>query len=169
MTSEPLYADPIFARLYDYQCPWSPDAEYCLQLALSAASVLDIGCGTGRFCTTLAAHGHRDICGVDPAPGMLSIARSRNGSQAVEWIAGDARDIRIGRRFDLIVMTGHAFQTLLTDTDRAATFATIAAHLAPNGRFIFDSRNPVAREWVRWTTDLSRTTFTHPDLGPVTS
>jgi hypothetical protein len=42
-------------------------------------------------------------------------------------------------------MTGHAFQVFLTRDDRsAAVLKTIAAHLAPNGRFVFDTRNPAS-------------------------
>ena len=44
-------------------------------------------------------------------------------------------------------MTGHAFQCLLTKDDQQALCATIAAHPAPGGTFIFDSRNPAVEEW----------------------
>jgi hypothetical protein len=64
--------------------------------------------------------------------------------------------VRLGRTFDLIIMTGHAFQGLVMEQDQAALLATFAAHLAPDGRFAFDTRNPAAREWLEWTPDLSR-------------
>jgi len=38
---------------------------------------------------------------------------------------------RLGRRFDLVVLTGHAFQVFLTDDDQRAVLSTIAEHLAP--------------------------------------
>jgi hypothetical protein len=47
-------------------------------------------------------------------------------------------------------MTGHAFQTLLTDADVLATFDVMRRHLAPAGRIAFESRNPAidwAGEW----------------------
>ncbi len=165
---EPLFHDPAFAQLYEADNLWSPDAEYCLGLARSAATVLDLGCGTGRFCARVAAlPGHRDICGADPAPGMLAVAQDQYGDLGIDWVQADARTLRLTRRFDLIVMTGHAFQCLLTDADRAAALGTIAAHLTPAGRFIFDSRNPAVREWERWTPDRTRRRFDAPPLGEV--
>lgn len=58
-------------------------------------------------------------------------------------------------------MTGHAFQCLLTASDRAAVLAVIARHLAPEGRFFFDSRNPEAREWESWTPEATRERRAH--------
>src|SRR5690606_24205907 len=72
------------------------------------------------------------------------IGRRRENGSLVDWVEGDARSVRLGRTFDLVVLTGHAFQVFLDEADQAAALATIAAHLAPGGRFIFDSRNPEA-------------------------
>ena len=98
---------------------------------------------------------------------MLDVARRRDGGGCVNWIEADARDVRLGRRFDLIVMTGHAFQVFLTDEDQRAVCATIAAHLVAGGQFIFDSRNPVREEWRQWTPELSRRLINHPALGRI--
>lgn len=73
--------------------------------------------------------------------------------------------MRLDETFDLIVMTGHAFQCLLTQDDQQALCATIAAHLAPGGTFIFDSRNPAVEEWRQWTPDQSRGMINVPGLG----
>ena len=161
-----LYHDPAFAQYYDCHTGWSADKAWCLAMAQGVASVLDLGCGTGLLTARLAEQGCR-ATGVDPAPAMLAIARTQPGGDRVTWITGDARTIRLGQRFDLIVMTGHAFQVAMTDTDRSAFLDTIAAHLAPEGRFIFDSRNPEVREWEGWTPDLTRRILQHPELGPV--
>ena len=176
--TDPLYHDPAFAQYYDCHTGWSADKEWCRQLAGGGGSVLDLGCGTGLLTARLAQQGN-SATGVDPAAAMLAIARSRSGSEqsgaeqsgaaGVTWVQGDARTIRLGATFDLIVMTGHAFQVALTDADRRAFLQTIAAHLAPQGRFIFDARNPLAREWESWTPDLTRCTLQHPTLGPLES
>ncbi|MEW9835970.1 hypothetical protein [Mesorhizobium marinum] len=55
----------------------------------------------------------------------------------------------------------------LTRADQMAVIETIAAHLSPGGRFIFDSREPAAREWQEWTPELSRRTIVHAVLGEV--
>lgn len=52
--------------------------------------------------------------------------------------------------FDLAVMTGHAFQFLVDDEELRASLAAIRRALAPGGRFAFETRNPLAREWESW-------------------
>lgn len=43
-------------------------------LPLTGKSVLDVGCGSGRFCFEYAKHGATRVLGVDFAPGMIDIA-----------------------------------------------------------------------------------------------
>jgi hypothetical protein len=100
---------------------------------------------------------------------MLDVARKRPGGSAVTWVEADGRSVRLGRRFDLVVMTGHAFQCLLTDADQRALCKTIAAHLAPRGTFILDSRNPARQEWREWVPGLSGRVLHDPDLGRITA
>ncbi len=161
---DPLYDDAGLALFYDAENGWAADTAFCARMAEGARSVLDLGCGTGLLLAALKAE--RRV-GVDPAAAMLEIARARPGGAGVRWVEGDAREVRLGEAFDLIVMTGHAFQVFLTDDDQRAVLATVAAHLAPEGRFIFDSRDPDAREWEEWGPEESFRRFDHPDLGPV--
>ena len=160
-----LYQDPDLARFYDLENEWGPDLDYCVRLAEEARSVLDLGCGTGRLAASLAES--RTVVGVDPASAMLDIARTRPGGGRVDWVEADARRVRLGRRFDLVLLTGHAFQVFLTKADQQAVLSTIAGHLAPGGRFIFDTRNPAVQAWRNWTPKQSRRRFEHPGLGPV--
>jgi SAM-dependent methyltransferase len=118
--------------------------------------MLDLGCGTGTVTLGIAARVGCAAVGVDPAAPMLDVARRKTRDEPVEWIPADGREVRLGRTFDLVIMTGHAFQALLGEADQAALLGTIAAHLAPDGRFAFDTRNPAAREWLEWTPQLSR-------------
>ena len=160
-----LYSDPQLAQFYDLDNGWGPDLEYCLRLARDAGSVLDLGCGTGLLLSRLA-----DSCaavGVDPAKAMIEIARRRPGGDRLTWVTADATELRLDRRFDLIVLTGHAFQVFLTEAQQRAVIATIARHLSPSGRFIFDSRDPGPEEWRTWTPDLSRRDFDHPEFGRI--
>lgn len=164
-TEDRLYRDPELAQFYDPENQWGPDLDYCLRLAGDARSVLDLGCGTGQLAARLAEG--RIVFGVDPAAAMLEIARERPGGQAVTWVQADARSVRLDRHFDLVVLTGHAFQVFLTDGDQCAALSTIAAHLAPGGRFVFDTRNPAAEEWREWTPEHSERCFEAPGLGAV--
>ncbi|WP_308219958.1 class I SAM-dependent methyltransferase [Nitratireductor sp. ZSWI3] len=137
---ERLYGEAELARFYDMRGTDRDDFAFCRRLAQDATSILDLGCGTGALAAELAAD--RMVVGIDPASAMLDIARARPGGDRVRWLVGDARSVRLDQRFDLIVMTGHSFQVFLDDKDQSAVFQTIAAHLQPAGRFVFDSRNP---------------------------
>ena len=48
-------------------------------------------------------------------------------------------------------MTGHAFQVLLTDQAVHQALGAVRAVLSEGGRFAFETRNPLAREWESWT------------------
>ncbi|MDX3925485.1 MAG: methyltransferase domain-containing protein [Shinella sp.] len=162
---DPLYRDPELADFYDLENGWAADLEFCRTLAKDARSVLDLGCGTGELAVALAEG--RDVVGVDPARAMLDIARGKPAGRGVDWVEADARTVQLARRFDLILLTGHAFQVFLTGEDRRAVLQTIAAHLAPGGRFILDTRNPQAQEWLEWVPGASDRLIEHPRFGTV--
>lgn len=145
------YQNPEIAAIYESANPPGQDCDFYLSLAgVEPRRVLDLGCGTGTLCCALAERGHR-VTGVEPAAAMLGIAKSKPGAERVEWVESSAQDYRSEQRFDLIVMTGHAFQTLLADCDMLAALATMRRHLGKNGRVAFETRNPRvdwAAEWA---------------------
>jgi SAM-dependent methyltransferase len=124
-----LFDDPDLVQFYDIENGWADDDHYCHELALGKRTVLDFGCGTGRLAAALAPG--REVFGVDPAALMLTTARQREGGSAVTWIEADARSVRLGRQFELIVLTGHTFQVFLTDEDQrpSATPLRLTSHL----------------------------------------
>jgi SAM-dependent methyltransferase len=151
-----VFEDALFAAVYDDFNPWAAsDAFYLAKARELGGHILDLGCGTGLLACRIAAEGLR-VVGVDPARGMLRVARSRPGAERVDWVASDGQSLRLGRRFDLVCMTGHAFQALLSDDDALAVLKTAAHHLEPHGRFVFETRNPAARAWLSWTPETSR-------------
>lgn len=148
-----LFSDPRLASLYDSFAPSEKrdDFRFYLPLVMSAASVLDVGCGTGSFLHMAREAGHSGrLCGLDPAPGMLEQARRR---MDIEWILGDLTSVSWEDEFDLIVMTGHAFQVLIDEDEILAALVAIRTALATDGKFAFETRNPLVREWERWTTE----------------
>lgn len=165
LTEDALYRDTALAQFYDLANQWWIDFDYCTSLASNAASVLDLGCGTGELAVALAKN--RQVTAVDPAAAMLGIARNRPGGDKVTWVEADARTLRLDERFDLVLLTGHVFQVFLTQEDQEAALATIAAHLNPNGRFIFDSRNPRLRTWEGRNRHNSLHRLEHPQFGTI--
>jgi SAM-dependent methyltransferase len=160
-----LFDDPELVQFYDIENIWADDDRCCRELAVGKKTVLDLGCGTGRLAAALAPG--REVVGVDPAAAMLTAARQREGGFAVTWIEADARSVRLGRRFELIVLTGHTFQVFLTDNDQRAVCETIATHLAPGGTFVFDSREPSRKGWRKWEPHQSLRTIEHPSFGSI--
>jgi len=144
------FADLSLAALYDSLHPWGPGDDFYAHLVRDAAAVLDVGCGTGRLLARARAGGHRGrLVGVDPAAAMLVQARRRE--PRVEWVLGDLRSHFWHGEFDLVVMTGHAFQALVTDEDVRQALHAVRDALRAGGRFVFETRNPAARAWESWT------------------
>ena len=153
-----LFKDPYLVALYDEANTGRNDFTY-YQSSLPDVPlhILDLGCGTGFFARSLAQMGHK-VVGIDPATEMMAYARSRPNAETVTWIDGTVMDIPVDQTFDVVFMTGHAFQCLLSDTDILDVFRTVKQRLSPGGKFLFESRNPDAKAWLNWTPD-KETTF----------
>jgi SAM-dependent methyltransferase len=145
------FTDARLAALYDslYPRTHNRDFDFYLPMILAAQAVLDVGCGTGALLHEARQLGHKGrLCGLDPAAGMLKQARQRTD---IEWVLGDLRTVHFEREFDLAVMTGHTFQVLVEDAELRAGLAAIREALTLGGRFAFETRNPAARPWEKWT------------------
>ena len=142
--------DPRLVDLYDVDNPDGPDHDHVRSLAdaIDARSVLDLGCGTGLLTVSLARPGRR-VIGIDPSATMLAYAAARPGADRVTWVQGDSRDIP-GAGFDLALMTGNVAQHI-PDPAWERTLADIAHALRDGGTLTFESRNPRARAWERWS------------------
>jgi SAM-dependent methyltransferase len=142
------YDDVEDARLYDVQNGWGPSDEFYLRLVMAAGDVLDVGCGTGTLLKRARVEGHRGrLVGLDPGAGMLAVARI---DPTVEWVDGTLVPGRYDAEFDLVTMTGHAFQELRTDDEVATVLAGMRDAIRPGGRIVFETRNPAVRPWEDW-------------------
>ena len=61
----------------------------------AVSSVLDLGCGTGRFSTALASQFDASVIGVDPSEKMLAQARKKIGDSRVSFIRAPAEHIPV--------------------------------------------------------------------------
>lgn len=166
MTSQ-AYRDPRLAAVYDALNP--PDASDAFYLGLAGGDrkrILDIGCGTGRLAVDFARNGHA-VTGIDPAEGMLAVARSRPDGALVDWMRTDAGGLALEGAFDLVVMTGHVFQVFPDDGAMVDALTAARRHLAPGGLLAFDTRNPAARAWEGWSADATEQVIDLAPAGPV--
>jgi len=150
-----LFEDSNLAALYDLFAPADKraDFQFYLPRIMAADSVLDIGCGTGALLHMARTQGHSGhLVGIDPAIGMIEQARK---SSDIEWIHGSPLSTTITERFDLVVMTGHTFQVLIDDRELIDTLTKIREILTDDGKFIFETRNPLVRAWEQWDVEYS--------------
>ncbi|OTA19933.1 methyltransferase [Xenorhabdus beddingii] len=168
MAIDQLYQDSTLAQFYDFDNEWTPGYDYYIALAKDAHSILDLGCGTGMLTNKIAlTYPDKVVFGSDIAGSMLDIAHSKPAGSLITWIQSDAKKLALSQKFDLIILSGHVFQVFLTHQDRVSVLTRIYEHLEEGGRCIFDSRNPLAKEWLTWTKTLSKREFIHPALGSI--
>jgi 2-polyprenyl-3-methyl-5-hydroxy-6-metoxy-1,4-benzoquinol methylase len=77
---------------------------------LAGKTVLDVGCGSGRYAVEFAKRGAARVVGLDYAPGMLALARNYAAANGVadrcEFIQGDFTTYAPGERFDVAIAIG---------------------------------------------------------------
>lgn len=137
--------------------------------------VLELACGSGIVALQVVTRtpGLR-LTGVDLAEPMLHHARAKAQAAGLggvtTWVHGDARHVRLdeGPRFRLVYLTGNAFQAFLTPADQAALLANVKRHLAPDGVFAFETRNPTGQDLRDVSDEEPWDAFTNVDGQRVT-
>jgi SAM-dependent methyltransferase len=100
------------------------------------ASIIELGCGTGRITDRLAELGH-PVLGVDESPEMLAHVAG------AETVCSPIEDLALGRRFDVVLLPSH----LINNPDvavRTALLATCRRHVSDGGCVIIQQHPP---EW----------------------
>lgn len=100
-----------------------------LGAAPRAKSLLELGSGAGHGAYYLKGR-FDEVTLSDLSAAML--ARSRELNPDCAHLEGDMRELRLGRRFDCVLIHD-AISYLTSSADLLATAETVAAHLAPEG------------------------------------
>ncbi len=99
-----------------------------------AASLLELGCGTGSILARLTTGA--SLTGLDRSPEMLAIAAAKvPGAHLVE---GDMRSFDLGRRFDVIACVFDSINHLLDVPSWASLIGAVHRHLSDGGLFVVD-------------------------------
>jgi len=99
-----------------------------------AASILELGCGTGSILARLDTGAA--LTGLDRSPAMLAIAAAKvPGAQLVE---GDMASFDLGRRFDVVASVFDSVNHLCDVASWVSMFANVHDHLTDGGLFVLD-------------------------------
>lgn len=118
-----------YDRTSEPQQAWAADVLSRLDGLAPDASVLDVGCGTGRVTEALLTlvPGGR-VLAIDASAEMVELARRRLRGRATVWCE-DALDLELGEPVDAVVSTA----TLHWVTDHDRLWPRLARALRPGG------------------------------------
>lgn len=126
----------------------------CQQLALAPwldvtpdTTVLDIGCGVGRWSRRLARRG-AVVTGIDLSPTMVAEARRRAHADGVgercDFRVADVTRLDLQKRFSLVLGVT-VLQHILAAAEMESAVQCLARHLAPGGRLVLLEAAPTQR------------------------
>lgn len=122
LSSPPDYAEEAeFARRLLTECG-----------AMPPRTVLELGSGGGNNASHLKAHFQMTL--VDLSPGMLDLSRALNPE--CEHLAGDMKNLRLGRMFDA-VFVHDAIMYMTAENKLRQVLETAALHCKPGGAALF--------------------------------
>lgn len=106
------------------------------------ASLLDAGCGTGRYAVELSRHGYV-VRGIDRSPELVAQAlhSAASAGSSASFAVGDLLEAPFAR-YDAILCRG-VLNDFLGESARASVFAIFNRALRPNGVVVLD-----VREWT---------------------
>ena len=99
----------------------------------AGASILELGCGTGRILRPLAALGH-PVYGVDESPAMLAYAAG------LPTTCARIEGLDLGRTFYAVVLASRLLNTV--PAQRREFLATCRRHVAPGGVVLVQQHPP---------------------------
>ena len=124
--------DGCAVELYTLLPPWG-EAEIVHAAVPAGASILELGCGTGRILTPLAELGH-PVHGVDDSPGMLARVDGLSVTRS------PIESLRLAGKFDVVLLASGMLNS--PPESRRAFLETCRYHLADDGVAVFQYSPP---------------------------
>lgn len=147
------------------------DVPFWQHAAASCRTVLELGCGTGRIATPVAASGAeagRRVIGIDSNSSMLDQARrkARAAGVDIQYLLGDMRAFELDRDdVDLAILSFNTINVLVALDDALSCLRCTRRHLAPSGRLIIDTFLPTP---PRLLAEELKIDYTLPDDEKIT-
>jgi len=161
------FTHPLLVEAYDAINALDEDAIFWLKEAdrLQPNTVIDFGCGTGLLTCELVRKGYRTI-GIDPAGPMIDIAKTKPDADQIEWLVGDYTALK-NISADLLLMTSHVAQFLLTDEEWQGMLKNAHTVLDDDGYILFDSRQSLEKSFAKWPTIENKRKMYDENLGDI--
>ena len=140
--------DPI-AEQYkrSKQQPWRAHVESFNFMKLignpRGKAVIDIACGEGFYTRMLRRRGASKVTGVDLSEKMIALARAAELEErlVIDYLVADARDLKLGIKYDLAV-AAYLLNYARDRDELAAMCRAVATCLKPHGRFVTVNSSP---------------------------
>jgi SAM-dependent methyltransferase len=124
--------DPL-AGFFDLEYAHDYDLPFWLALARrEGGPVVEWGAGTGRLSLPLSEVGF-DVTAVETSKAMIEKGHAKEGAADVEWLHGDMRRVKLGRRHRLGICAFNSFLCLTSQEDALAFLRNAREHLESNG------------------------------------
>lgn len=111
--------------------------------------LLDLGCGTGSLCESLAKKGY-DVIGVDNSSDMLNMAfdKKYDSGLPIQYLLQDMRELDMFGTIDVTVSSLDCLNHLDSLEDIKRVFERVSLFAYPDGLFIFDMNTPYKHRCV---------------------
>jgi SAM-dependent methyltransferase len=131
---------------------------------LHGKTVLDLGCGSGRYLVEAVARGATRALGVDIAPEMLAVARrlaqAAGGGDRIDLVQGDLMTLELNERFDWVIANG--LFDYLEDAERGLARAAEWCRVGVVATFPSRHAPRALPRWLYWRLRGIRIRFHEP-------
>jgi 2-polyprenyl-3-methyl-5-hydroxy-6-metoxy-1,4-benzoquinol methylase len=172
---EPMYGSEetdLVVKYYDDSFAIGDDAEigwYLSKVKAFGGPILDLACGTGRVALLLAREGV-DVTGIDQSVGMLNQFQKKVEQEApevrrrIQMARQRMSDFSLQSKFNTIICCDAFFHNLSAE-EQMGCLRSVAQHLTPQGRFLFNLPNPTCEFILKSAAKEGKTCKTFKSQG----